>query len=315
LSTYLRANETRGKIISSSSQVTITNINQVSLSKLLLPLSPFLEQRRIVAKIEELFTKLDAGVDSLEKTRALLKRYRQSILKAAVEGKLTEQWRKEHKDELEPASKLLERILKERREKWEANQLEEMMKKGKLPKDDKWKKKYKEPVAPKTDGLPELPKGWVWTGIGSISYVKGGKRLPKGHTYSETPTMYPYIRVTDFENMSINQGNLCFLKSETHHIINSYTISKDDVYSSIAGASGKVGLIPENLDGANLTENAAKIVTSNGTDKKFLSTFLNSSSAQEQIKQSIITAFAVVHVGCKPWIFLEERQQLSPCLT
>ncbi len=69
-----------------------------------IPLPPLPEQHRIVAKIEELFTKLDAGIDALRKVQAQLKRYRQSVLKAAFEGKLTETWRAEHQDEIEPAS-------------------------------------------------------------------------------------------------------------------------------------------------------------------------------------------------------------------
>ena len=68
------------------------------------PLPPLPEQRRIVAKIEELFTKLDAGINELHKAQSQLKRYRQSVLKAAFEGKLTESWRAEHQDEIQPAS-------------------------------------------------------------------------------------------------------------------------------------------------------------------------------------------------------------------
>ncbi|MBN3945064.1 MAG: restriction endonuclease subunit S [Nostoc sp. NMS7] len=119
-----------------------------------IPLPPLPEQYRIVAKIEELFTQLDAGVELLKKVKAKLKRYRQAVLKAAVEGNLTAYWRTAYQGELEPASVLLERILKQRREKWEAEQLAKMQAQGKTPKDDSWKLKYKEPVAPET---PELP--------------------------------------------------------------------------------------------------------------------------------------------------------------
>jgi type I restriction enzyme, S subunit len=106
-------------------------------------LPPLNEQRRIVEKIEELFTKLDAGVQSLKQSQALLRSYRRSVLKAAVEGELSREWREAHKDELEPASELLERILQERRVKFSG-------------------KKYKEPASPDTSNLPALPDGWVW---------------------------------------------------------------------------------------------------------------------------------------------------------
>jgi type I restriction enzyme S subunit len=79
------------------------NINLETLKNLLIPLSPITEQHRIVAKIEELFSELDAGVELLKKLKAKLKRYRQAVLKAAVEGKLTKDWREAHQGELEPA--------------------------------------------------------------------------------------------------------------------------------------------------------------------------------------------------------------------
>ena len=134
-----------------------------------IPLPPLPEQHRIVAKIEEIFAKLDAGINELHKAQSQLKRYRQSVLKAAFEGKLTEAWRAEHQDEIEPASVLLERVLTERRKKWETEQLEQMRAKEKTPKDDKWKAKYKEPVAPDVIELPKLPKGWTWATVEQLS--------------------------------------------------------------------------------------------------------------------------------------------------
>jgi type I restriction enzyme S subunit len=139
-----------------------------------IPLPPLPEQYRIVAKIEELFTELDAGVELLKKLKVKLKRYRQAVLKAAVEGNLTKEWREANQGKLEPASILLERILKQRREKWEAEQLAKMKAQGKTPKDDSWKLKYKEPVAPDTSELPELPDGWCWQSFGQAFNVYVG---------------------------------------------------------------------------------------------------------------------------------------------
>ena len=117
------------------------------------------EQRRIVAKIEELFSDLDAGVAALKRIKANLKRYRAAVLKAAVEGRLTEAWRAKHPN-TEPATKLLERILAERRKKWEADQLAKFAAAEKTPPKG-WREKYVEPLPPDTSGLPELPQGWV----------------------------------------------------------------------------------------------------------------------------------------------------------
>ena len=129
-------------------------------------LPPSAEQRSIVGAIESLLPKLDAAVAALERVRANLKRYRASVLKAAVEGRLVpteaDLARKEGRD-FEPASMLLERILAERRRRWEESELARMKAAGKPPKDDHWKSRYKEPVAPDTSTLPQLPTGWCWT--------------------------------------------------------------------------------------------------------------------------------------------------------
>ena len=164
----------RSVIESLQSGSTRKRISRGNLARMVLPVPPLPEQRRIVSKMEELFTKLDAGIESLKKAQAQLKRYRQSVLKAAVEGKLTEEWREKHKGELEPASVLLERTFKERREKWEAEQLELFALKGKTPKDDKWKGKYREPLLTDTRDLPVLPKQWAWARLDAIGSIKGG---------------------------------------------------------------------------------------------------------------------------------------------
>lgn len=143
-------------------------VNAKILATIKIPIPPFFEQKRIVAKIEDLFTQLDAGVAELQKAKVQLKRYRQAVLKAAVEGELTHEWREAHQDELEPASELLERILAERRAKWEEEELVKMHAKGKEPKDDRWKRKYQEHEKPKIYGLPELPEGWAWVELGEI---------------------------------------------------------------------------------------------------------------------------------------------------
>ncbi|WP_196207845.1 restriction endonuclease subunit S [Citrobacter sp. Res13-Sevr-PEB04-36] len=128
----------------------------------------------------------------------------------------------------------------------------------------------------------KLPEGWVKTTIGVICEVKGGKRLPKGKALLNTETEHPYIRVTDFENGSVNLSTIKYLDSDTYSAISNYTISKNDLYISIAGTIGLIGEIPEQLDNANLTENAAKLCSILGTDKKYLKYVLSSNKIIEQ---------------------------------
>lgn len=131
-------------------------------------------------------------------------------------------------------------------------------------------------------------KDWVISEVGKIAKVKGGKRLPKGHAYSEDITKYPYLRVVDFGNQTIIEGNLKYLNVETQKLISRYTISSEDVYISIAGTIGRVGSIPKKLSGSNLTENAAKITEIQGVDSRYLVWFLSSRYAQDQIREKTI---------------------------
>jgi type I restriction enzyme S subunit len=105
-----------------------------------------------------------------------------------------------------------------------------------------------------------IPRHWTICRLGELADVKGGKRLPKGSSFADSPTPHPYIRVVDFENWSVNTGDLRFLRDEDHRAIARYIIRCEDVYISIAGTIGLVGTVLQELDGANLTENAARLV-------------------------------------------------------
>ncbi len=127
---------------------------------------PLAEQRRIVAKIEELFSDLDAGVAALERVKANQKRYRAAVLKAAVEGRLTEAWRKRN-PAVEPASTLLERILVERRAKWEVDQLRKFAAAGRTPPKG-WEGKYSQPLGACIAGLRTIPTSWTWATVDEL---------------------------------------------------------------------------------------------------------------------------------------------------
>ncbi|MEO7851472.1 MAG: restriction endonuclease [Rubrivivax sp.] len=133
------------------------------LADTLIPVAPAAEQIRIVAKLEELLSDLDAGVAELKAAQKKLGQYRQSLLKAAVEGALTAEWRKQNTP-AETGAQLLARILTERRARWEAKQLSKFKEQGKAPPKD-WQKKYPEPVKLGTSELAELPQGWVWASL------------------------------------------------------------------------------------------------------------------------------------------------------
>ena len=143
------------------------------LGRFELHLPPTAEQTRIVDKLEELLSDLDAGVAELKAAQKKLAQYRQSLLKAAVEGRLTEAWRAQHGEPEESGAQLLARILRERRARWEAKQLAKFLAQGKPPPKG-WQDAYPLPAAPDTSGLPELPHGWVWSSLGQCFHVGVG---------------------------------------------------------------------------------------------------------------------------------------------
>ena len=162
---------------------TFTAIGKDFLERLEFDLPPLCEQNRIVAKIEELFSELDQGVESLKTAQAQLKVYRQAVLKYAFEGKLTAQWREENKDKLEPPEQLLARIGQEREvryeqqlQEWKAavKEWEESGKSGKKPA----KPKRPHDVAPlqhrEKEKLPSLPPEWAFSRMGVyIDQIEG----------------------------------------------------------------------------------------------------------------------------------------------
>jgi type I restriction enzyme, S subunit len=150
---YLKTDEVQKFALKSIVGVGRANLSLTNVSDFNVPLAPLNKQKLIVAEIEKHFSRLDEAVANLKRVKANLKRYKAAVLKAAVEGKLTEEWRKQHPD-VEHARELLKHILSERKRKWEAEHPG---------------KKYKEPTLPDSSNLPKLPKGWVWATIEQLA--------------------------------------------------------------------------------------------------------------------------------------------------
>lgn len=154
--------------------IAIPNVNGKKLEAVRLPVAPKAEQKRIADKLDLLFSQIEKGEENLRRVEALVKRYRQSVLKAAVTGELSRDWRAANGGQGETGEDLLQRILKARQEAWEAAELAKMKAKGKPPKNDSWKQKYKEPQPPDTSALPNLPEGWVWARLEQLAEVLTG---------------------------------------------------------------------------------------------------------------------------------------------
>ena len=185
-----------------------------------------------------------------------------SILQYAIQGKLVEQRPEEGTGE-----ELYQRIQTEK---------QRLIKEGKIKKE--------KPLTEITDGeIPfDIPESWKWIKLGEVVSVLGGKRIPVGRTLTTDNTGYKYIRVSDMKDGSVLTDNLLYVPTDIYPSISRYVIHKEDVYITVAGTIGRVGKIPPEIDGANLTENADRLVFSI-IDQDWLIKCLESSLVQQQI--------------------------------
>ena len=135
------------------------------------------------------------------------------------------------------------------------------------------------------DEIPfEIPQSWCWVRLAQVLTVKGGKRIPLGDSFAPGPTSHIYIRVTEMKNHTLVTNNLKYISDSVYEKIKNYTIGKDDLYLTIAGTIGSVGIVPEMFDGMNLTENAVKL-TNILIDKMFLVYGISSQFVQSQFSE------------------------------
>ncbi len=223
---------------------TMKHINRGPFMAHQLPLPPKAEQTRIVEKLEELLSDLDAGVAELKAAQKKLVQYRQSLLKAAVEGALTVEWRAAGKvgagdTALETGTQLLQRILTERRARWEAKQRAKFAEQGKpLPKD--WQAKYPEPVQPDTSDLPELPEGWVWASLDMLGEIASGVAKGTKRDAAVLVREVPYLRVANVQRGFLDLSEVKTILA-TERDIAELELQAGDVLFNEGGDRDKLG--------------------------------------------------------------------------
>jgi type I restriction enzyme S subunit len=259
-------------------------LNRKQLSDIAIRIAPINEQRRIVAKIEELFSDLDAGVAVLKRAKANLKRYRAAVLKAAVEGKLTEEWRAKHPAQ-EPASALLARILKERRQKWEADQLAKFAAAGKEPPKN-WRDKYDEPSPPVISGLPGLPAGWCWCTASQICEIVASGSTPAADQMKEDHGDIPFLKVYNLTFTGILDFSIkpTFIDLETHLKQGRSIVLPGDVLINIVGPPlGKVSIVPDDYREWNINQAIVVFRPTSCTLNKYLAMALMTDSVMKRV--------------------------------
>jgi type I restriction enzyme S subunit len=281
------------------SGTTRLKLNQGPMRNMPIPLPPITEQQRIVAKIEELFSDLEAGVEALKKTKAQLKLYRHAILKAAFEGRLTATWREAHKDNIEPANLLLEQIREERRRSI--------------------KGKRKEPFPFAISELPELPNEWLWVPFFEVgeaeknAIVDGpfGSNL-KVSDYVENGEI-PVISITNID-VGYNKRNIRFITKTKYETIKRSAVNPGDIVMAKIGSSyGKSGIYPEWMPTGIIPANLIKITISRLLIKKYAYYYLKSLFFKDKLdgitKSTAQPAFNVTAFKMIPFPFPPYNEQ------
>lgn len=264
----------------------IPSLSRDDLYKVKIPLAPHAEQERILEKLEELLSDLDAGVAELKAAQTKLTHYRQSLLKAAVEGSLTAAWRKAHPTPKKTGAQLLDRILTERRARWEAKQLAKFKEQGKAPPKG-WQQKYPEPVQPDITELPALPEGWVWASAEQLcEFITKGTTPPKDLDDGRTHDV-PFLRVTNLTAQgSLDMTDQVFVSKQTHTtFLARSVVYPNDVLMNIVGPPlGQVALVPSTHKQWNINQAIGIFRAVEGVLPSFVCTYLLSPIAQNWLK-------------------------------
>ena len=278
----LRAPSVRRHLTHSVSGVggSLMRVRMDALWRTRIPLAPLPEQHRIVARIESLLAKLDEGVAALKRAEANLERYRASVLKVAVEGRLTERWRRENPPE-ETGEELLRRILDERRRRWESEQLAKFEAKGRKPPRD-WQAKYKEPVAPVASGLPELPEGWCWATVDQVAPV-----IQYGHTASADSSKLDgprFLRITDIQDGRVRWSRVpgCAV---TEAEATRFRLREGDIVFARTGATTGKSYLIENHPEAIFASYLIRVGLSPLAHSRYVAAFFQSGSYWAQVER------------------------------
>ena len=254
-------------------------------------LPPLPEQHRIVAKIEELFSELDHGVASLKTAREQLKVYRQSLLKNAFEGKLTAAWRAAHRDQLETATALQQRIAREREAGYQQQLADWQTQGGPKPKSPK-------PLPPlsveELAELPELPDGWVFVRAEEIADF-----ITKGTTPSKELLFFgsgeiPFIKVYNLTTSGALDFSVdpTFVSQVTHDgFLSRSKVYPGDVLMNIVGPPlGKVSIVPSTYPEWNINQAIAIFRTTAITPKLLAKYLAHETTVRSMMKKSKATA-------------------------
>lgn len=222
----------------------IPSLSRDNYSDLIVPIADEDLQPRLAARIDALFAEIDEGEAALAEARAGVETYRKALLKAAVTGELTADWRAANPPQ-ETREQLLARILADRRARWHAD-----------PKNAR--KKYTEPAGPDTDGLPELPEGWTWASVQQLSTLVTSGSRGWSEFYADSGSLF--IRAANLNQDRLDLSEVAFVQFPNNPEGARTKVVSGDFLITITGANvTKCGVVTESLDDAYVSQHVALV--------------------------------------------------------
>lgn len=286
-----------------------------------IPLPPLPEQHRIVTKIEELFSELDHGVAQMQALLAQLKTYRQSVLKYAFEGKLTEGWRKENVTE--PAAQLLEQIKAERQSRFETELAEWKAAKARGEKLRKPSalKEFPPLTEEEVEGLPDLPEGWMWVRTGNVIDPINNGYTPTSEYLFRDSGEVPFIKVynLNFDGSFNFKKDPTFIPEEIHKtkLTRSITYPGDVLINIVGPPLGKTSIVPNLYPEWNINQAIVMFRPDEFVTSKFISYFMQNPQTihwLEATSKATAGQYNVKVSTCReipfPFCSIEEQHQI-----
>jgi type I restriction enzyme S subunit len=266
------------------------------LRELTLPIPPLAEQKVIADKLDTLLAQVEATKARLERIPEILKTFRQSVLADAVSGKLTEEWRAVNTSDFTKEERL-EEIRKYKYETWIEEQEAKYEAKGKWPKTDSWKKKYKEAEIDPEFKSRELPESWVNQPLDGLVYISariGWKGL-KASEYTQSGPLFLSVHSLNY-GQEVKLSEAFNISQERYDESPEIMLQNDDILLCKDGAGiGKIGIVKNLAEPASINSSLLLIRSGKYFVPKFLYFFLAGPTMQRLVQERM-TGSAVPHL-------------------